>query len=44
MDASMSLQEAVLHNIEHGGKAYSCSIDSTKASDTAWISGFICII
>ena len=39
IDASMSLQEAVLHNIEHGSKVYCCFLDSTKAFDTVWISG-----
>ena len=39
IDASMSLQEAVLHNIELGSKVYCCFLDSTKAFDTEWISG-----
>ena len=39
IDASMSLQEAVLHNIELGSKVYCCFLDSTKAFDTVWISG-----
>lgn len=39
IDASLSLQEAILHNIENGSKVYSCFLDSTKAFDTVWISG-----
>lgn len=39
IDASMSLQESILHNIEHGSKVYCCFLDSTKAFDTVWIDG-----
>jgi hypothetical protein len=39
LDASMSLQEAVLYNIENGSKVYCCFLDSKKAFDTVWISG-----
>ena len=39
IDASMSLQEAVSHNIELSSKVYCCFLDSTKAFDTVWISG-----
>jgi hypothetical protein len=35
----MSLQEAVLYNIENGSKVYCCFLDSKKAFDTVWISG-----
>ena len=38
IDASMSFQEAALHNIELGSKVYCCFLDSTKALDTVWIS------
>ena len=39
LDATMSLQEAVLHNIENGSKVYGCFLDTAKAFDTVWISG-----
>ena len=39
LDASMSLQEAVLYNIGNGSKVYCCFLDSKKAFDTVWISG-----
>ena len=34
LDATMSLQEAVLHNIENGSKVYGCFLDTAKAFDT----------
>lgn len=39
IDASMSLQEAILHNTEHGSKVYCCFLDSAKAFDTVWMDG-----
>ena len=42
LDASLSLQEAVLYNTERGSKVYCCFIDSCKAFDTIWMDGLLC--
>ena len=39
LDASLSLQEAVLYNTERGSKVYCCFLDSCKAFDTVWMDG-----